>query len=271
MALPPLPLLAWRLRQWVQWRARAHRLHGLHSPYVYQLASQVLAPKNQDWPGQVEALRLQLAASAQPLNLLDYGAGWHADGRSARQTTVGAVARSSARGYASGALLYRLVQHFQPKTVLELGTNLGIGSLYLAGGMPAGSTLHTLEGDPGLAKLAANHLAQYAPEVQANISIGPFEETLPQLLGSLTTKIDVVVLDGHHTSKAVRWQLAQLMLHLSSQAVVVVDDIYWTPDMLLGWQQAIALPRVSAALNLFHTGILLLDRDMARQQFWLRY
>jgi len=49
-----------------------------------------------------------------------------------RSRTIGSIARTSAKPAKYGQLLFRLAQRFQPKTVFDLGTSLGLTTAYLA-------------------------------------------------------------------------------------------------------------------------------------------
>ena len=49
-----------------------------------------------------------------------------------------------------GAILFKLVNYYQPQQILELGTALGMGTLYMALAAPESATVYTIEGNPAL-------------------------------------------------------------------------------------------------------------------------
>ena len=64
------------------------------------------------------------------LNVEDFGAG-SAISKSDRRS-VASIAKNSSKSKKYGQLLYRMVNYYEPGTILELGTSLGITTSYLS-------------------------------------------------------------------------------------------------------------------------------------------
>lgn len=47
--------------------------------------------------------------------------------------------------------------------------------------------------------------------------------------------------------------------HLSSKAIVVLDDIYWSEGITRTWKEIIARPEVSLSIDWYKLGLVLLD------------
>ena len=62
--------------------------------------------------------------------ITDFGAGSHVNDNKTRK--IKDVAKNSAKNAKFGKLIYRITQFYKPKNILELGTSLGISTLYLA-------------------------------------------------------------------------------------------------------------------------------------------
>lgn len=185
---------------------------------------------------EVDALRRRLAASAETVEVVDFGAGTR---RGARPPVrpVREVVRRAATGPAWGRFLFGLARAQRPRRVLELGTNLGLGAATLAAalrltegeGGPRGR-LVTLEGAPALAALAAGHLAALGhtagagPDNRVRIEVGPFAETLGPV-AEAEGPFDLVFVDGHHEEEAALAYLRALRPHLAPGALVVLDDV----------------------------------------------
>src|SRR5262249_7370362 len=118
------------------------RGHGIHSPFVFEFVTQVLRDRA-GYPayGAVEALRESLLSDDSVLSVEDFGAGVS----SAR--TVRSIAASALKPRKFGQLFFRMARHYQPSSILELGTSLGITTSYLALGAPSASVV-TCEGAP---------------------------------------------------------------------------------------------------------------------------
>lgn len=256
----------WRIGQYLQYCWRALGRHGVHSPFVYVLADQVLPHKQSAAGTAIDALRTKLLHDTTPITIQDHGAGYAADGKRARKLRVCDVARSSARRRRSGLLLLRLCQHLQPQAVLELGTNLGFSALYQCAGLPATTRFITVEGSHSLAVLARQHLAQLG-HTQVQVWHTTFEAALASHeLG----RLDYVLLDGHHTYDASLHYFGAVLPRLNPGAVFILDDIYWSPGMALAWRQLCAHPAVSLSIDIYEMGLLFVGRPQARQHFVLR-
>lgn len=181
----------------------------------------------------IDALRLRLRRSAETVEVVDYGAG--TKGGKPPERAVSEIYRRAATGPAWGRFLFGLARGLRPARVLELGTNLGVGSAHLSAalalnesdGGPEGR-LVTLEGAPALAARAAGHLARLGHSVgddgcRVRVVVGPFAETLPEVAASEAW--DLVFIDGHHEAAAALGYLDTIRPHLAPGAVVILDDV----------------------------------------------
>ena len=195
-----------------------------------------LSPPERRAEAAIDALRDRLRASADTVEVVDYGAGTRGGDRPPVRA-VAEVYRRAATGPAWGRFLFGLARGLRPRRVLELGTNLGVGSAHLAAalalneadGAPPGR-LVTLEGAPALADLAGGHLAALGHRQRAEVVVGPFAETLPGVAAldpseSTDLGFGLVFVDGHHQAQAALGYLSTLADALAPGAVVVLDDV----------------------------------------------
>jgi len=196
----------------------------------------------------------------------DPGAGSRVD-RSAERT-VRSFVRGSSVPMRYGALLYRIARWFHPDMVLELGTGLGISTLYLASGAP-GAPMHSVEGHTERAAYAASLLCRCGLE-QVSIHWGEMdrklEDLLPQIPGRFLAFIDA----NHHDEPTLRY-VRLLLSRAGEEAVIVLHDIYWSPEMEKAWKEIISWPEIRASLDLFHLGILFLRKDLQKMHFKINY
>ena len=66
--------------------------------------------------------------------------------------TISSIAKNAAKPKKFGQLLFRMVKYYQPATILELGTSLGITTSYLSLAKPD-ARLITMEGSKEIAEL----------------------------------------------------------------------------------------------------------------------
>ncbi|MCX8113307.1 MAG: class I SAM-dependent methyltransferase [Bacteroidia bacterium] len=128
-----------------------------------------------------------------------------------------------------GRLLYELVRSVSPKRILELGTHLGFGTMYLAAAAPQ-AEIHTIEASPTLATQARRHFRLLG--IQPQLHVGLFDQVLPRLAGPW----DIVYIDGDHRGAAL-YQYGTLVCgQLRSGGLLICDDIFWSADMYAGWE-----------------------------------
>lgn len=257
--------LFWRIQQGIVFFFRAKTRYSVHSPFVSDFIKSVLCFRSIEIGTKIEQFRKKLLSDNRIIEITDFGAGYGGDQKKIRKISVSNVVKSSARTKRSGEFLARLAAWKKPQTALELGTNIGFSMLYLATATPT-TQWHTIEGSQSLATLAKQHFQQF--NVAAHLYVGAFQDTLPKILPQIAP-IDFVLIDGHHTAQAVVELCQSIKPFLAPGAVVVIDDIRWTPDMLSAWSQIQQTPDFQVTIELFQTGICVFNRPQAKQKFQL--
>ncbi|MEL6615667.1 MAG: class I SAM-dependent methyltransferase [Bacteroidota bacterium] len=224
-----------------------------------------LSPDEAADEAAVDAHRQRLAASDAGVEVIDFGAGTRG-GERPPVRRVADVYRRAATTPAWGRLLYGLARAQQPKRVLELGTNLGVGAAHLASalarteasGGPTGR-LVTLEGAPAYATIARQGLERIGhtvgPEGRIEIHVGPFSDTLRDACAR--GPFDLVFIDGHHEEAAALSYTEQIRPHLVPGALVVLDDVEPGRPVRRAWRRLASGAR--GALWLGRYGLLALE------------
>ncbi|HMQ46991.1 MAG TPA: class I SAM-dependent methyltransferase [Saprospiraceae bacterium] len=241
------------LIRFLRFFAEAKTRYDLHSPYLFRLAEEVIEDRREFYTFPVvDKLRSKLLADERIVQRLDFGAGSKIrPGKTDR--TVRDIAHNSAVSPQSGKFLFRQVQFFHPKAMLELGTSLGISSAYQAGGA-IHTPFYTIEGCPQTAAIAdANFRTLNLPHV--HLLVGTFSDQLPIALQALQ-KVDYIYLDGDHREGATLQYLNTCLPYLAEEALIVVADIYWSDEMEKAWEQMRQHPKVRFSVDVFHFGLL---------------
>jgi len=271
--------MIWRTGKYLQHQLylRRRRGFGIHSPYLYAFLDQVLY-NAQGWevPANVTALHRSLKTDRTPLGADAPGAGSRAGFLAVRRrefTRGGFVRRASVSGK-YGALLHRTARWFSPEAMLETGTGLGISSLYLGSGAP-GVPLHTIEGAPERARLSAGlHLR--AGLARVVVHTDQLEPGLRKVLADLEQHDDyhgrmLAFVDADHRFGPTLEVVRALLEHTGDEAIVVLDDIYWSEGMYHAWAEIIRWPQIRISIDLFRMGILLLRRDLHKSHLKLNF
>lgn len=192
-----------------------------------------------------------LLLSKETITLRDYGAGSR---KSANSTILGTIAKNATSPSWKGRELHHISMFVKPTITLELGTNLGIGTAYLASASKC-QQVHTVEGDPSLHQMAKGHW-QHLGLTNIESHCGEFLTTIPLVLKSLDQSIDLLYLDGNHRKESTIAYVELLKPHLSDKAVIIVDDIQWSSGMYEAWEILISNYNFNYSLNMGQYGIL---------------
>lgn len=256
----------WRAKQYANYLAKAKNRHGIHSPFVYELLDKVIYDKH-GYPAYdtVKTIRNQLLSRTDEIVITDLGAGSTVNRSNRRK--VSDIAKNSAKAGKWGELLFRLSKRFKPETMIELGTSLGIGSLYQLLGNPTG-TLVTFEGCPNTAAIAKEQFQTAG--IDPTMVQGNFDDTLQPFLESIE-KLDWAFIDGNHQKEPTIRYFEQCLEKCHNDSVLLFDDIYWSKGMAEAWENIKAHERVNVTLDLFQVGIVFLRKEQPKQHFIIRY
>lgn len=242
--------------------------HGTHSPFVFDFITQVLNNRNHYYAyDSVEALREKLKLNKEIIQVEDMGAGSGSTKSNTR--SIASIAKHAAKPKKYGQLLFRIVNHYQPYTILELGTSLGITTSYLALGNQQ-ANLVTIEGSKAIAEKALENFA-YLGVNNVKLVQGNFDRILPKTVEALA-KIDMAFVDGNHRKKPTLDYFEQLLPVMTESSVMVFDDIHWSADMEEAWEQIRGDKRVMLSIDLFFLGLIFFNPAFkVKQHFTIRF
>ncbi len=241
--------------------------HGTHSPFVYKLLDEVIYNFN-DKPEykKIENLRADLLADDRVISITDLGAGSYVSNK--KKKKVKTLAKNALKSKKLAQLLYRVAQEFQPKTLIELGTCLGLTSSYFSLATPQGRVI-TMEGCPETASIAQENWKKLGLN-NIDLIVGNFDQTLPHLIAE-QEQVDFVFIDGNHRKDATLEYFNLCLPKVHEDSVIIFDDIYWSEGMKEAWNHIKAHPDVSVSIDLFWVGIIFFRTGQAKQDFKIRF
>jgi predicted O-methyltransferase YrrM len=242
--------------------------HGMHSPFVFEFITKVLNDKKA-YPEYaiVEKLRNDLSKDQTVLTIEDFGAGSAANKSS--QRTIRSIVKNAAKPPKFSQLLFRMAKYYQPGTILELGTSLGITTSYLSLAKPD-AQLTTMEGAAAIAEKAQKNFKTLKLQ---NISLieGNFDYTLSAAISKFST-IDFAFIDGNHRREPTERYFNQLLPVIHNDSILIFDDIHWSLEMEQAWETIKQHPSVRCSIDLFFIGIVLFRQEFKeKQHFKIRF
>lgn len=262
MSVPFSTHLHW-LSTAINYYFKAQTQYDVHAPFLSDWIDNVVEDKRFFYAfDDIEDVRKYWMTTKQKIRFeTDYGAGSRAG--QGKERSVAQLAKWSAVDRYTGELLFRMVQHAKPSTILELGTNLGLSALYMRAAARAAQFI-TIEGQELVAKLASMSFERANLPV-ATIKSGTFSEQLPSALSSLK-KLDFVFLDGDHRGEATLNYFNEMRPYLHDESVVVVGDIHWSDSMEEAWLQLREDSTVTLSVDLFHFGVLFFRKESREKE-----
>ena len=128
-----------------------------------------------------------------------------------------------------GALLRVLATAVHAKRILEIGTAIGYSGIWLAGALPAGGTLLTMEYDEERARQARGHFARAGLESRVSVMVGDAQRLLAKVAGPF----DLIFQDGD--KKLYGPMLDRLVDLLRPAGLLVTDNVLWSGEVVPGF------------------------------------
>ena len=158
-----------------------------------------------------------------------------------------------------GGLLQLLIQISNSKNILEIGTSLGISTVYLSTAVNC-SKVTTLEGCENTSNIALNSFDKFN---FYNIKLvkGNFNLTLDEVLEK-TDSFDLIFFDGNHNKIDTLNYFNKCLKKINSKSIFVFDDINWSIEMKSAWNQIIKNDVVTLSFTFLRVGVLFFKKDL---------
>ena len=239
----------------------------IHSPFVFDFLTKVIYQKTPaSISNHIENLRKNLQKNNNYIEVTDYGAGSNINNK--RKRKIKDIAKNSAKNIKYGQLLFRVIDHFKPKYIYELGTSFGISTLYLNKGNPD-AEIKTFEGCHESAKIA-NKNFEYFNANNINLIVGDFKNTFEKNIVK-NQNIDFVFIDGNHQEKATINYFEIISKYTNNKSIVIFDDIHWSNGMENAWNYIKKSKKTSLTIDLFFVGIAFFDPKLSKENYIIRF
>ncbi|MBR5982787.1 MAG: class I SAM-dependent methyltransferase [Bacteroidales bacterium] len=202
--------------------------------------------------------RLNMLADNTVLNVKDFGTG------NSGMRKVKDIARRSSTDVRYGGVIQKIIDAFKVKSILELGTSVGIGTMFLAR-TNAKAKVTTIEGCPETYEFAKS---EFVKRKIANVNF--INDDFDHLFACNALKdkhFDLAFIDGNHTSEAtIRYFDIITKRYSNKKSIIIIDDINWSHDMYSAWKEISSRVPDSLRINLFRMGIIFSGYVMPKEE-----
>ena len=261
--------MIYRIHSFLSYIINGKTKYRLHSPFVFNFVKNTIADNRKFYAfDEIFSLKNLSKRSNKKITITDLGAG--SNGNIKKERTVKDIVNQSAITKKYGELLFKVVNLYQPKTIIELGTCVGIGTLYMAAGN-TNAKVYTIEGDPNIAAIAQKNFS-LLPNYSKNINsvIGNFDDDLESTIKNIDT-IDFAFIDGNHRKEPTLRYFNQIIEKCNSNSILVFDDIHWSKEMGEAWEEIKQNKKVTLTLDLYRLGFVFFVEDRKEVEHFKLY
>ena len=224
---------------------------GVHSPFAFNLITNVIDEKCAYYAyDRIDIVRRQLLQNGAPLG-----------------TTRMSVGRATARygiRKSHGQLLFRLANYFKPKQIVQVGTGMGLSTLYLTG-YSAHVQCISLEEDPARAEWARWCLERMGKR-HVRVERGDYESLLPKALAQFET-VDFLFFNAPERATELYGMFEKCVGHIQPDTVLVVEGLRASRAMQDFWERVKAHPATVLTFDLYHVGLVFFNKKMYRKDY----
>lgn len=253
-------------KAFLKYQLKAKGANSIQSAFISNLYTEVIDtdPHYYDYD-RIETLRLSMLKDDREIAITDFGAGSRVFKSNVRKLKD--VAKHCLGSPKESHLLFRLINHLKPKTVLELGTSLGVNTLYQS--LPyKEARVFTFEGCPETAKVAQENFRRFS--ISPTVVIGNLDETLKKQVSTLN-QVDFVFFDANHQYQPTIDYFHICREKATEDSIFIFDDIHWSEGMEKAWEEIKEHPSVSLTVDLFQLGLVFFKPNVKKEHCILKF
>ena len=238
---------------------RYRKGYGVHSPFVYNLITKVIEEKCSYYSFyDIELLRRELYYREEVVTCPDR----QHPGRT-KQRQVGEIVYREAIKASHGALLFRLVNYFKSRHILQLGPNMGLSTLYLTS-YAKDLRCIALESVPEFAVIARETFKRAHNPI--DLRVGSYAELLPKALADME-QVDFVYFNTLYEQEHNLSLFETCLRYVHNDTVFVFEGIKASQKMRDFWKAVCAHPEVTVTVDLFTLGIVFFNRKLHKKDY----
>ena len=269
--------MLFQIKSYLKFLWHSKNEHAVHSPFVFNLITKCFYDSKAKPEYQVlKDYRKALLGNKNTIEVTDFGAGSKVFKSNTRQ--ISKIAKTAGITQKRAQLLFRIVNYFQPDTILEIGTSLGLATSALSLGNPK-AKITTLEGCPETASIAKIQLQKFNFN-NVELAVTEFSSYLEKWNSSLNTATEhyklntehfsLIYFDGNHQKKATLDYFELLLPTTTNDSVWIFDDIHWSAEMEEAWKIIQEHPKVTVTIDTFQWGLVFFRREQPKEHFVIR-
>lgn len=223
---------------------RYRKGYGVHSPFVFNLINKVIENKYPFYSfSDIELVRRELIYD------VDKSTGKKIEQRAIKPK--------------KGALLFRLANYFKSKNILQIGSSMGISTLYLTS-YAQNLNCKVLENNQEYADVTKLAIEK-SKRNNVEIIEGKYEDLLPKVLSEMG-EVDLVYFNMEN-KQDIELFYDECRKYVNQNTVFVFDGIKDNKHMRSFWKNACASDDVTVSMDLYSTGLLFFNQKLHKRNY----
>ena len=227
--------------------------YGVHSPFVFDLMTNVIEDPCAYYSYD-DISRIRRELSQNPTFICYKG----------KQITVKRAIRKYGISKREGEFLFRLANYYKPRTILSVGSSLGLTPLYLTR-YDSDVQCVTLESEPHFAEMAT-HLLSKETNPSLQIRTGAYHKLVPESLVQFTL-IDCIFADKNVEISELDAIFNQCLPFIHDHTFCVMAGIRSSSEKYHFWKQICQHPKVTVAIDMFQMGLLFFQPKLHKRVY----
>jgi len=259
--------MLFQIKSYLQFLWKSKNEHAVHSPFVFHLVTKCFYDKKPKPEYSIlKEYRNSLLENKNTIEVTDFGAGSKVFKSNTRP--IDKIAKTAGITQKRSELLFRITNYFQPDSVLEIGTSLGLATSALALGNP-NSYILSLEGCPNTLAIAENLFNKKISNINYEFLNTEFDYLL-KAYNLKPTIFNLIYFDGNHSKIATLNYFELLLPSTTNDSVWIFDDIHWSPEMEEAWEIIKTHPKVTVTIDTFQWGLVFFRKEQPKEHFVIR-
>lgn len=268
--------MLFQIKSYIKFLWNSKNEHGVHSPFVFNLVTKCFYDKKK-YPGYsiLKNYRNSLLQNKNTIEVTDFGAGSRVFKSNTR--SINQIARNAGISKRRAELLFRITNYFQPESILEIGTSLGLATSALSLGLEAKtnraklntkSKITSLEGCSNTFAFTQKQFEEFGFKNITSINT-EFSIYLKNYQSSIVN-YQLIYFDGNHSKQATLEYFELLLPTINNETVWIFDDIHWSEGMEEAWEVIKKHPKVTVSIDTFQWGIVFFRTEQEKEHFVIR-
>jgi len=246
--------------------AKHKKGHGIHSPFMYDLIRFVFRNKKiNDDLRKIINIHKQYKKSELIINYKEIGAGSKYTHKKSQK--IGEIIKKSSITIKHGKLIYDLIRYFEPTSILELGSSVGVSSMYIS---QAAFNSHFTSIEGIQEKLEVAKKISLDLKQNTEFICGDFDAVLDSVVENYD-KLDFVFFDGNHKKQSTIKYFETCLNKIHNNSVFIFDDIHWSKEMEEAWNYIINHRNVKVSVDLFRMGLIFFKQELSYEKYVIKF